>query len=103
MILNGLTMTNFGVFHATQQIDLSPKGSRVITLFGGKNGAGKSTILDAIRLCFYGFAAAHVRSRDEYHRYLAERIHIPNSMVPSVEASIQLTFQYADFDSVHVY
>ncbi len=67
MILNRVTLTDFGTFRGCQQITLTPKANRPIVLFGGKNGVGKTTLLEAIRLCFYGPSWNGQRlSRDQY-------------------------------------
>ena len=54
MILNRLTVVNFGVYRGQHQFDLRPRASEPIVIFGGKNGAGKTTLLNAIRLCLHG-------------------------------------------------
>lgn len=104
MILTRLTLTDFGVFHGTQSFDLVPKRNRPIVLFGGKNGAGKSSILDAIRLCFYGPSAQGFRSRDEYLSYLSSKIHLnPTALIQPQFASIKVEFQYGDMRSLQTY
>src|SRR5260370_25008194 len=104
MILSRLTINDFGVFHGSQSFDLSPRKSRPIVLFGGKNGAGKTSILDAIRLCFYGQAALSVRSKEEYLSYLASKIHVnPTALIQPQFASITVDFQYGDMRTLHTY
>ena len=75
MKIKQLTLTDFGVFRGVNTFDLSP-GEKPIILFGGKNGAGKTTVLESIRLCLYGARALgrRVKKRD-YERHLIERIH----------------------------
>ena len=55
MIFHRLKLRNFGVYAGEHEIELAPKkkGSPVI-LFGGLNGRGKTTLLDAIQLLFFG-------------------------------------------------
>src|SRR6266436_3273237 len=97
MILARLTITDFGVFHGEHSIDLSPRNHRPIILFGGKNGAGKSTVLEAIRLCLYGPGALGVAvSKEEYLHFLASKIHTnPNALIQPSFASILVEFQYS--------
>src|SRR5262245_58486299 len=102
MILKKLTLTDFGVFHGRHSIDLLPKPSRPIVLFGGKNGAGKSTILEAVRLGFYGGGALSVRSKEEYFEYLNKRIHRnPNALIQPQYASVEIEFDYGDIGALH--
>lgn len=80
MIFTHLTIENFGVYAGTHEFDLRPR--RVndhflpVILFGGKNGAGKTTILEAIRLCLYGQLALGSRVRRvDYETYIMQRLH----------------------------
>jgi len=101
MILNRLTLVNFGVYRGRHEFDLRPQDSRPIIIFGGKNGAGKTTLLDAMRLCLHGPLALDERmlrraKGSEYERYLGERIHRnPDAVVPLDWASLELEFEYA--------
>src|ERR1700728_3298244 len=105
MILTSLSLTDFGTFKGVQTFSLGPKPGRPIVLFGGKNGAGKSTILDAIRLCFYGQQALGQRvSKEQYLGYLKSRIHRnPNLIIQPNHSSICLEFDFADPDGLHKY
>lgn len=53
MRLTKLTLFNFGRFSGEVQIPLN-SGNNNLQLFTGNNGAGKSTILNAIQICIYG-------------------------------------------------
>lgn len=97
-------VTDYGVFRGSHTIDLTPKSNRPIVLFGGKNGAGKSTILEAIQLCLYGTAALGTVSRDEYLKFLESKIHKnPNVLIQPTFASIQIEFQYGHADGLASY
>ena len=49
-----LTLQNFGPYHQRQIINLQIHPESPIILFGGMNGGGKTTLMDAIRLALYG-------------------------------------------------
>lgn len=105
MILTKLKLTDFGVFGGQVALALSPKPRRPVVLFGGKNGAGKSTILEALRLCLYGPAALGRNiSKEEYLRYLVTKIHRnPTALIQPTFASISVEFQYGDTDGLATY
>ena len=54
MIISSLTLENFRVFKGKHRIDLETKKDLPIVLFGGLNGAGKTTILTAVKLVLFG-------------------------------------------------
>lgn len=104
MILTKLSIIDFGVFRGTHTIDLSPRSHRPIILFGGKNGAGKSTVLEALRLCLYGTGALGAISRDQYLKFLEGKIHNnPNALIQPTFASIQIHFQYSHAEGLVSY
>lgn len=105
MILTRLTVNDFGVFRNEHTVDLSPKDGRSIILFGGKNGAGKSTVLEALRLCLYGAGALGVAvSKDDYLSFLGSRIHTnPHALIQPTFASIQVEFSYSHADGLGTY
>ena len=105
MILKRLTLCDFGTYAGEQSLELSTDGNRNVILIGGKNGSGKSTFLEAIRLCFYGrFASRSTLRQDKYERYLLDRIHRdPSTAVPSRSASVQIEFDYGDQNGIRTY
>lgn len=76
MILDKIILENFGVYRGRQEADLTPEPGKPIILFGGMNGGGKTTLLDAVQLAFYGpKARISNRGRLGYRDYLRESIH----------------------------
>lgn len=99
MIFNKLSVTNLGNFSGRHVLRLRPSDSKEfkpIILFGGLNGAGKTTIFDAIKLCLYGSEMFGSIGSAKYQEYLRQKIH--NSKVTIVQpnhASIAVEFEYA--------
>lgn len=102
MLIKQLVLRNFRVFNGTHVIDLAPKkrqhddNPRPIVLFGGLNGAGKTSILSAIRLALYGrLAFGSTTQQQEYIEELSSLIHNGSSSGEQPdEASIELIFTY---------
>ena len=75
MIFNSLTLENFRVFRSTHTINLNVQNGRPIVLFGGLNGAGKTSILNAIRVLLFGRNAfKDIRTKQDYEDLLVDFI-----------------------------
>ncbi|MGD2248282.1 MAG: DNA sulfur modification protein DndD [Candidatus Methanofastidiosia archaeon] len=73
MKIRNITLCNFKSFRGKYTIDLSIENDKQknIILFGGANGAGKTTILEAVKLCMYGKRFnGNILSKKKYERYL---------------------------------
>jgi DNA sulfur modification protein DndD len=76
MILESIILEDFGVYGGRQEANLIPEKGKPIILFGGMNGGGKTTLLDAVQLAFYGSKARlSNRGRLPFKDYLRESIH----------------------------
>lgn len=92
MILEKLTIHNFGIYGERQEIDLSPSEGRPVVLIGALNGGGKTTLLEALQIVLYGKAARCVDKRKGgYLEYLQRAV---NRAAISKSASIELAFTY---------
>jgi DNA sulfur modification protein DndD len=69
-------MDNFGIYAGHNVIELRPPSAdRPIILIGGLNGGGKTTLLDAIQLAFFGRnAACSNRGKLSYKEFLRAAI-----------------------------
>jgi DNA sulfur modification protein DndD len=106
MILNQLMLRNFCLYRGENVLDLAPGRRRgaaaPIVLFGGMNGGGKTTLLDAVQLVLYGKRARCSKRGDKsYEQFLRESIN--HAVDPSEGAAIRLTFRYASDGQEHVY
>lgn len=92
MILDEIVLHDFGVYGGRQSIVLTPQPQRPVILFGGLNGGGKTTLLDAFQLCLYGSAAQlSNRNGHSYEEYLRKSIH---HAAGRSGASIELAFRH---------
>lgn len=91
MILDSIILENFGAYGGRNEAILTPDNEKPIILFGGMNGGGKTTLLDAIQLAFYG-SKARISNRGKlsYKEFLKESIH--RGSAPEEGASITLRF-----------
>ncbi|EPH5596916.1 DNA sulfur modification protein DndD [Vibrio alginolyticus] len=117
MLITKLTLNNFRVFRGVHEIDLRPAPARLskngpiegterpIILFGGLNGAGKTSILTAVRLALFGRQSfSQVLSNGEYVEALSELIHkgVGHGGVQD-NASIELEFKYSQNGEENTY
>ena len=102
MILRELVLENFGSYGNKQSISLAPIESEPktteenppIVLFGGMNGGGKTTLMDAIRLALYGHRAqCSTRGNLSYTDFLNQCIyrHAQEDQLTSIELAFQRT------------
>ncbi|NPV11873.1 MAG: DNA sulfur modification protein DndD [Ignavibacteria bacterium] len=101
MFINKISITNFKCFEGTIVIndlakDLSDKKN--IILIGGLNGAGKTTIFEAILLCLYGQKNKNLwpskgAKREDYQNYISSVLNREakkNSLRPRMSIEIEL-------------
>ena len=103
MILESLTLHDFCLFRDRQTFNLAPiNGEQPVILIGGLNGAGKTTILDAVQLALYG-PRAQLSKREgvPYEVYLRQCIH--RGADPKGGASVALRFRYVAEGEEHQY
>lgn len=100
MIFRQLVLQNFGPYLGRQTIDFDTEtdnegNPRPIILLGGMNGGGKTTLMDAIRLAFYGQRAqCSTRGNLSYSDFLTQCVN--RNARATDESAIELAF-----DRVH--
>ncbi len=93
MIIKRLVLHNFGIYAGTNEFVFD--GNKNVVLIGGMNGRGKTTILEAVLLAFYGRNSfAYTESRvQSYSRYLNSYV---NCADQTYAAYIELEFLLDD-------
>lgn len=101
MLIEQLRLENFGTYQGQHVFDLAPRVKygykRPIILFGGLNGSGKTTFLNAVRLALYGRQGLSAPlTQKEYESVLTGLIHVsPAQLVKANRATVELLFSHA--------
>lgn len=101
MIINRLTMHNFGVYAGTNTFEFTSK--KPIVLIGGMNGRGKTTFLEAILLSLYGANSIAYKESDynSYNQYLRSYVN-NNSWSQSSYVEIEFLLNESSNDTYFV-
>lgn len=104
MLIKKVLLKNFGIYGGEFTFDLVPRSrdyfDHPIVLFVGKNGVGKTTFVEAIRLCLHGSLALSARpGQIEFEQYLIDRINRSAKLeTQQVEACVEVEFDYTNAD-----
>ncbi len=103
MKLNRITITNFGPYRDSHEFDLRTTPDSPVILFGGKNGAGKTSFFESVQLCLHGQSALGRRtSSSEYEEKIRNSLH-DGVEGKSDTASIEVQFEYANMGERDTY
>jgi len=99
MIFDRLELQNFGAYRQELIVLRPPDPEQPIVLFGGLNGAGKTTILEAIQLVLYGKRVQTAkREALSYEEYLRRCIHQAASTRDGASIKLSFTLRSAGVD-----
>lgn len=104
MKLTRLILHNYSVFEGTCELSLDVRTrDKNVIIIGGKNGAGKTSILEAIRLCLYGALGIEKRPGREYRGFLQSKINRKAlTASPNTKAFVELQFVHEDKQKIAV-
>ncbi len=92
MQLKSLTIENFGIYKGVHTVDLTVTEEKPIVLFGGLNGGGKTTFLDALQLVLYGkHAKCSNRGTQAFGSFLASTKNRFSDQSESVSLTLEFT------------
>lgn len=97
MIIKNVQLHNYGPFKGSHSIDLALPSIKRITLIGGLNGSGKTSIFEGIQLCLFGAQSnLHKENRraHSYSKFLEAKVNrdTPNN----TRCAINLTLNLSD-------
>lgn len=94
MLLEKLSIENYGVYADKTTFVLSTTPKKPIILVGGLNGAGKSTIFECIMIALYGrsYLGRRITNKD-YEEFIANKIHKYKGKRAS-HTSIEIAFRF---------
>lgn len=103
MKLNHLSITDFGPYKGQHEFDLRTTPDSPVILFGGKNGAGKTTIFESVQLCLHGQSALGRRtSKSEYESKIQGLLH-DGADGKAESASVEVQFEFANMGERNTY
>jgi DNA sulfur modification protein DndD len=105
MLIKSITLHNFRAFKGSHVFNLTPDNTKPIVMFGGLNGAGKTSIHTALRLSLYGrLSLGRVISDKAYSEALVSYIHRPpKSILPPNDAFVEIVFEYTHLGKTDLY
>ncbi|MDK2905909.1 MAG: sulfur modification protein DndD [Eubacteriaceae bacterium] len=102
MYFTKIELHNFGIYKGTQTIQLMNQvDKRNITLIGGMNGRGKTTLLDAIFLTFFGKRALKY-IRDDKRSYQAFLFDYINKSATDDSTFVSVSLKLEDEDNTEL-
>ena len=97
MIIKNVQLSNYGPFKGSHSIDLALPSIKRVTLIGGLNGSGKTSIFESIQLCLFGSQSnLHKENRRvfSYSKFLEAKIN--RDSPPDTRCAVTMTLNLSD-------
>ena len=103
MLLERLSLENYGLYASRSRFVFSSTQKKPIVLVGGLNGAGKTTILEAIMVALYGKTYLGRRAtKKEYLEFISGKVHRHRGK-RATSASVEIVFRFYHSGSENEY
>lgn len=100
--IRDVSISNFKNYNGLSTVNLETNSDENIVLIGGKNGFGKSTLCEAIRLCLFGKKLfGSPLSKNEYNEYLKSVTNDQNKNSDSqsfINLNIQMDESFGNYE-----
>lgn len=104
MYIKQLTLTNIGSYRHTNVFDLTTQKSKNVILIGGKNGAGKTTFLEAVKLGLFGASGYGYRTEnDSYFKQVTSLLNNEAQRSKDEPFAIAVLFEQTEDYVTHTY
>ena len=104
MKINKLKLKNFRSYEEETVFDFATTDDKNIILIGGKNGAGKSTIFEAIKICIYGpMAYKYQGFNASYISKVKSNINNNSLKSDSVDAFVSIDLELSEGTEINIY
>lgn len=104
MKINKLKLKNFRSYEEETVFDFATTNNKNIILIGGKNGAGKSTIFEAIKICIYGpMAYKYQGFNASYISKVKSNINNNSLKSDSVNAFVSIDLELSEGTEINIY
>jgi len=99
LILKQVSLHNYGLFQGEHAIKFAQPSIQRVTLVGGLNGSGKTTIFEAIQICLFGAQSnLHKESSSSgsksYNQFLLSKIN--RDVTPGEGSAVELVINLSD-------
>jgi len=104
MILKNVILHNYTAFEGTQEINLTPteNSEQNIILIGAMNGSGKTSLLEAVKLCLYGERGSGLLSpRESETSFINKKFNYNARERHEKKMFIELTFDDVQIPNSH--
>ncbi len=104
MLFHKVILNNYKVYNGEHTVDCSLEdNSKPIILIGGATGAGKTSFLEAIKLCLYGrFNKQLLKGYQSYNKYLTD-IHNKKARQGKKSFSVSIEYKTNELRDIDIY
>ena len=104
MRIDNIVLNNFGSYEGETIFDTNAQSGKNIVLIGGKNGAGKTTMFTAMRVCLYGYMSMGYKNYNAFYiRAITKLINNNAKMVKPATAHVSMQISLSNGREIDQY